>query len=512
MTDSTLEFRDWKTRYLDQLERHETEEQEWDTRRSELTKALIHVSLSANGLDAHLDELLDHLRVRARELADTKELAAIAQEASRSAESVSEARNQQFRDLLNASESLLNALLEVTTRRDLRNRLKRKLKQLQRHSPQVADVLADCASLLRAGAKAANHAPASEVEFTDDGAVDKVRDALRAVRDNLKVPDRLKSQASAADRLIESNQLGEQLPAALNSLGQLTARCTSYEEDRLRTFIKRITRQFDELETALLQSVDMTGGEAQDRFEKDIEGGVLSLRDAAKGTPDVEVLSGLVARQTKALLEVVKSFRDKENQRRMRFDASIQLLKDRLKDSKRECSELSQELATLRKRADLDPLTGLPNRNGLQERLQQDYDLAVRHGAPVSLLLIDLDHFKRINDTFGHQAGDRVLMELSDLFRSKLRKSDFAARYGGEEFVLVLPQTDVAEATIAAEKLRQSVVDRVFLFRGKRVEVSFSAGVAQLAARESIADWLKRADSALYEAKNNGRNQVSGAR
>lgn len=511
MTDSTIEFRDWKTRYFDQLEQHEADEKEWERRRSELTKALIHVSLSAGGQDRHLDELLDHLRVRARELADAKELAAVAQEASRNAESVSEARQKQSRDLLNAGESLLVALLEVSLPRHLKTRLKRKLKQLRNPSPVLAEILSDCASLLRTSATEHAGAP-RDMDFSADGEVDKVRSALRAVRDNLKVPERLKSQASAADRLIESNELGEKLPAALNSLGQLTARCTSYEEDRLRMFIKRITRQFDELEAALLESIDMTGTEAHERFEKDIEGSVISLRDAASGTPDVEILSGLVARQTQSLLDIVNSFRDEDQKRRRRFDASIQLLKGRLKDSKRECSELSQELATLRKRADLDPLTGLPNRNGLQERLQQDYDLAVRHGAPVSLMLIDLDHFKKINDTFGHQAGDRVLMELSDLFRSKLRKSDFAARYGGEEFVLVLPQTDVKEATTAAEKLRKSVVDRVFLFRGKRVAVSFSAGVAQLASRESIADWLKRADAALYEAKEKGRNQVHAAR
>lgn len=162
-----------------------------------------------------------------------------------------------------------------------------------------------------------------------------------------------------------------------------------------------------------------------------------------------------------------------------------------------------------------DSLTGLYNRRHLQHRLDQELARAGRYGHSLACLFIDADHFKRINDTYGHAAGDQVLVALAQRLRSHLRGSDLASRYGGEEFAVLLPQTDAASACSLAERIRVAVESQpVPLEDGRAVSLSVSIGVAALAAMTSQmaaaagATLLQQADEAVYRAKSEGRNRV----
>ena len=156
-----------------------------------------------------------------------------------------------------------------------------------------------------------------------------------------------------------------------------------------------------------------------------------------------------------------------------------------------------------------DALTGLGNRRTILEELQSRFDLSRRHNRPLTVIMCDLDHFKAINDTLGHGAGDQVLSEFGARVRHSLRTSDLAGRIGGEEFLLVLPETDMEGALLLAERLRATTGEAVFnLSTGERT-VTCSLGVAQRAAEDRDGGALMaRADGALYVAKRNGRNQV----
>jgi two-component system, cell cycle response regulator len=169
-------------------------------------------------------------------------------------------------------------------------------------------------------------------------------------------------------------------------------------------------------------------------------------------------------------------------------------------------SRLAAEAAT-------DPLTGLLNRRQLELRLAETVALAHRHGRPVSALMIDLDHFKRVNDSYGHASGDQVLRDVSARIRDACRISDVVARYGGEEFVVVLPETDAAGAISAGEKIRWVVSARpILLETGGRLRITTSIGAAQLRDLTGTPEQLlAAADSALYDAKNGGRDQVAAA-
>jgi diguanylate cyclase (GGDEF)-like protein len=170
----------------------------------------------------------------------------------------------------------------------------------------------------------------------------------------------------------------------------------------------------------------------------------------------------------------------------------------------------AQHFARIRKEADHDGLTQINNRQHFDKRLKEEIKRHQRHGQPLSLLMLDVDHFKDINDTYGHQAGDMVLQALGRLLNTSLRASDFSARYGGEEFTVILPQTAREQALKLAERLRKEVADRDHLFEGQTFAITVSLGVASFDPSSPASPYtiVSRADRALYRAKERGRNTV----
>lgn len=156
----------------------------------------------------------------------------------------------------------------------------------------------------------------------------------------------------------------------------------------------------------------------------------------------------------------------------------------------------------------LDPLTGLGNRGGLTRAVEREIALARRHRHQASLLVIDIDFFKRINDTYGHSAGDAVLLQVARTVSAICRESDALFRFGGEEFVALLSQTDSIGANVIAERIRVAIATAVTHFQEHAIEITASIGVSALDYKDSMQSWFDRADRALYQAKNSGRDRV----
>ncbi|HEV2334351.1 MAG TPA: sensor domain-containing diguanylate cyclase [Stellaceae bacterium] len=159
--------------------------------------------------------------------------------------------------------------------------------------------------------------------------------------------------------------------------------------------------------------------------------------------------------------------------------------------------------------AHFDVLTGLPNRRNFDVTLRQDIARSKRYGGALSVAMCDIDHFKIVNDTFGHQVGDVVLKSLAELMRNSLRQSDYIARWGGEEFTLLLTETGPEVSEVLLNRLRTSIADQVIPEIGRRVTVSF--GVTTYVKPESPDDLMSRVDQALYLSKETGRNKVTRA-
>lgn len=171
------------------------------------------------------------------------------------------------------------------------------------------------------------------------------------------------------------------------------------------------------------------------------------------------------------------------------------------------------EIEEINRRARTDSLTGLANRRQFEERLERIVAETNRFGGSCALVVVDIDRFKHVNDTFGHQAGDEVLRRVARILLQAVRVVDLCARYGGEEMALLLPQTDLAGATTLAERLRESVADCPFSVGGREISITISLGVASYPEGARSGDELfAAADRALYEAKRKGRNRVVGDR
>jgi diguanylate cyclase (GGDEF)-like protein len=183
-------------------------------------------------------------------------------------------------------------------------------------------------------------------------------------------------------------------------------------------------------------------------------------------------------------------------------------LKKAFQSVAKENKELKKLKKELEKIAMYDTLSGLLNRLSLFNRLDIEIERAMRAMFPLSGIMLDIDHFKPINDNFGHQCGDMVIREIGERLRNQLRKYDYAGRYGGEEFFIILPNTNLAQALSIGERFRREIEKSKFQCGDELVAITVSLGVSQYRASESREKWIDRADKAMYKAKQMGRNRA----
>ncbi|MHB8139592.1 MAG: GGDEF domain-containing protein [Smithellaceae bacterium] len=174
-------------------------------------------------------------------------------------------------------------------------------------------------------------------------------------------------------------------------------------------------------------------------------------------------------------------------------------------------AELEKSLSVIQEISIRDSLTGFYNRRHLMELLDHEKNRSLRGNTVFTIAMLDIDHFKKVNDTYGHPSGDEVLRTVSTVIHNTMRNTDFCGRYGGEEFVLVLIQTDIKEAMVGAERIRVNIEKCLFPDIGADFRVTVSLGLAEYQMREDVETMIARADRALYQAKNGGRNRVEYA-
>jgi diguanylate cyclase (GGDEF)-like protein len=203
---------------------------------------------------------------------------------------------------------------------------------------------------------------------------------------------------------------------------------------------------------------------------------------------------------------VTKPFKTLELLARVRTHLELKYSREQLKKLLQQQKELAKELERL---AYTDLLTGIWNRRHLCTLAERELNRAERYNLPLALLIIDIDYFKQVNDTYGHLVGDEVLTAIAQTVQNFLRKVDIFGRFGGEEFLVFLPDTEIRGAVIVAERLRESIAKATILITRQNILVSVSIGVASYKSGDKTIDaMIQRADTALYQAKNQGRNRV----
>lgn len=218
---------------------------------------------------------------------------------------------------------------------------------------------------------------------------------------------------------------------------------------------------------------------------------------AANNITELENVLGEVMRETRNIqLNALRS-RDE-----------LRSTQKKVQESEARIKELEQELEATSDLVRHDQLTGVLNRRGLEEIFTKEAARAARHDTMLCVALLDIDNFKKLNDSLGHEAGDQALSHLASVCREVLRPQDTVARYGGEEFVILLPDTSLDDAVVALTRLQRELTRKFFLYKNDKVLITFSAGVTSTNPGEEQAHAIKRADAAMYQAKKTGKNQV----
>jgi diguanylate cyclase len=259
----------------------------------------------------------------------------------------------------------------------------------------------------------------------------------------------------------------------------------------------------------LTDRIDNVGSKVVDEIAQ-----VMAMIDAAVGstTSYAESLAGASEKlgtsgEREGLRLIVESLVRSTKE----MEQTNQALENRLKASKQEITELQENLEVVRHESLTDPLTTLANRKYFDQALDKAMAESRRTGTPLTLMMTDIDHFKKFNDTFGHLTGDQVLRLVAMAVKQNVKGQDLAARYGGEEFAVVLPNTALRQALTVADHIRRAVMTKELMKRstGEHLgRVTISVGVAMLHGGDTAQALIERADTCLYAAKRNGRNKV----
>lgn len=283
------------------------------------------------------------------------------------------------------------------------------------------------------------------------------------------------------------------------------------EKGQFQYYLDQLTkklRSINELIGQNKQAVsDLTA--LNDNLDQQFDNQIAHARSSITGAVNLEQLRASLNDSIDGLLSLLNDFQTRTRNSLLAMNRQQQELNQHLDALQEDNHRLIKQVTQEREIARRDPLTQLPNRQGFEQRLEQEIARSNRYGQPLSIALIDVDHFKQINDRYGHLAGDRVLRILAKEMHSQLRKTDFLARFGGEEFVILLPESDRDHALTAIEKMREHISQCPFRFQDNPVRITISAGIAVHSVNEEGESWLHRADKALYKSKENGRNSTT---
>lgn len=453
----------WKEKYLRELEEAEHREKQWESERNLLERMLVRTSLASEGQRPELDELLARLR-----------------------------------------EDIRKKQINLQHWRELQDQIDRQITLLDEQAgPQAASPTPE------------PQAPADGVDLGD------TTQRLRIVRRIGQLLGQLLQQASlepAAEAearelqqtLLTSNDW-EVLREGLNRVADLVIAAITRSQREFEAFLKRLDERLQALREHFAQQSDAQTGrqDATATLDREIRAELDKVGDAIRASHDIQALKKSVSQRLEYIGSALERFRTSESEREKLLADQLEAMQEKVAAMEAHSEQMQAQVREERQRALTDLLTQLPNREAWQERLSFEYNRWLRYRHPLTVAVLDVDLFKRINDSYGHKAGDRVLQLVAREMSSRLRSTDFIARFGGEEFVVLLPETPTDEACKVLDSLREHVSGLPFHFSGEPVSITFSAGLTGFQDDDTEESVFDRADRALYQAKDEGRNRVS---
>lgn len=284
-----------------------------------------------------------------------------------------------------------------------------------------------------------------------------------------------------------------------------------YEKRSLEVFLAEIPNLLTSLKEKSLEASTSNKESIDNRgklsFHIDLQ--VNNIKNSSEKATELSSLKNTISFHLQELSSHLLQHNDSEDTRQFEIQKQLDKMSSQLEEMEVETEMLRNNLLVAHDKALTDSLTSLPNRAAFDERLSLEYKRWHRYKNSLTLVIWDIDFFKKINDKFGHKAGDKTLSLVAQLISNNARETDFIARYGGEEFVMILPNTSSKEALILTEKTRNIIAKSGFNHHGNSIKLTISCGISQLSDGDTHESFFERADKALYLSKEQGRNRCS---
>ncbi|MDH3353884.1 MAG: diguanylate cyclase [Chromatiales bacterium] len=337
-------------------------------------------------------------------------------------------------------------------------------------------------------------------------------EVLIQLLERLEIPSELNEQFTAIKKSLARGVESDKLESVLKQIADLIREMRSMvqkEKGELEQFFKQLTERLQEIDINLQDHFQShrdsyNGGQ---ELHKTVDHEVNQIASSVEQATELATLKEVVQERVETICKHMELYQQSEAERLQQAEAKVKQLNQQLNIMQSESDRLQQKIVSERNQAMIDPLTGINNRLSYNERLPNEFARWQRYKTPLTMAVWDIDKFKNVNDTYGHQAGDRVLTVVAKLLSKQIRETDFVARFGGEEFVLLMPETPLDQARKVADNLRESVAACEFHFKDQRVPVTISCGLAEFNEGDQAETVFDRADKSLYKAKHTGRNR-----
>lgn len=561
MTVNSGDKNDWREKYLNALDEQERLERKLTSQQELLRSALVRVSLAADGQDEVLDLVLAKLREKLRSDISAAEMTDILAKIEVAALSFEQQREQGAlavrQALMNVSKPLqqlklsysvkkeIGAYLEQLPQRSKKVRLypalleqlaaiqQRALAELEQpksgllgkllgvknHPPVMADAAPVALppapdSLAEADTADTDKTPVF-VSASGELAPGYARDIARVLNQFLLSLENevvIKDKVEAIRRRAEKGLAQSALIPTLEAVRDLVMEAYLAANQAFANYLKNVNQELAEIYALLGGAVKNNQQEraASRKLQDDVMREMGDLETNASSATDINQLKDRVKSQIGNIRQVIDQYQHSDPAQDQ-LAQQLAALGEKIKVMEVEAEKNRTTLEKHRHKALHDPLTELPNREAYNERAHAELQRWQRYGRPLTIAVFDIDHFKKINDNFGHQAGDRVIRVIGRSIAKRLREVDFFCRYGGEEFVALMPETDADAALGALEKVREAIANAVFNYKEQPMSITISIGLSEFKSGDDLSSAFERADQALYRAKSSGRNCCQSA-
>lgn len=477
----------WKDKYLRELESAENREKQWKAERNTLERMLVRTSLASEGQTPELDRLLVRIRKDLRK---------------------NRVDVEAWRELQDQIDRQVALLDERQPARDT------KLSFFSRKSREPEQQQQTNTESQPENPEQPEAAQGNGEDIEDNAQRLRIARRVGQLLGQMLAQVSLEPAAEARARALQQSLLAsndwDELREGLNHVAELVIAAVTRSKREFEAFLKRLDERLELLRDHFSAQSSAQSGrlDASEHLDREIREEIERVGQRLQESDDLQDLKQSVSRHLESIGQAVGRFRTQESERESALSEQLEAMQEKVAAMEAHSEQMQEQVRKERLRAMTDLLTELPNREAWQERLSFEYNRWQRYSHPLTVGVLDIDLFKRINDSYGHKAGDRVLQLVAREVRERLRTTDFVARFGGEEFVVLFPETEPADASVVVDKLREHVRKLPFHFRGEPVSVTFSAGLAGFVAGDTEESVFDRADRALYQAKDAGRDQV----